>query len=96
LQNERDAVCAQIDAAAAQLELLKRTNVLTDAFPIWHDGEFGTISNFRLGRLPNVRVSSRFVTAGLDKTVMRFKLESGAGKMDRQVRALGLPAVLSG
>ena len=40
----------------AQLELLKRTNVLNDAFPIWHDEEFGTINNFRLGRLPKIAV----------------------------------------
>ncbi|PKI76675.1 hypothetical protein CRG98_002984 [Punica granatum] len=37
-------------------QLLKRTNVLTDAFPIWHDGDFGTINNFRLGRLPKIPV----------------------------------------
>lgn len=84
MQNERDAVCAQIDAAAAQLELLKRTNVLTDAFPIWHDGEFGTINNFRLGRLPNVPVSSRSVTAVFDRFVM-----SEAGKMDRPSESFG-------
>ena len=37
-----------IEVSHAHLELLKRTNVLNDAFPIWHDGEFGTINNFRL------------------------------------------------
>ncbi|KAH0451295.1 hypothetical protein IEQ34_018594 [Dendrobium chrysotoxum] len=51
-QEEGDAVLAKIEVFQAHLELLKRTNVLTDAFPIWHDGEFGTINNFRLGRLP--------------------------------------------
>lgn len=30
--------------------------MLNDAFPIWYDGEFGTINNFRLGRLPKVQV----------------------------------------
>jgi hypothetical protein len=38
------------------LELLKRTNVLNDAFYISHDGVIGTINNFRLGRLSNVEV----------------------------------------
>ncbi|GMH00422.1 hypothetical protein Nepgr_002261 [Nepenthes gracilis] len=55
-QEERDAVLAKIEVSQAHLELLKRTNVLNDAFPIWHDGEFGTINNFRLGRLPKVPV----------------------------------------
>ncbi|PKI76677.1 hypothetical protein CRG98_002986 [Punica granatum] len=39
-----------------QLISHQRTNVLTDAFPIWHDGDFGTINNFRLGRLPKIPV----------------------------------------
>jgi beclin 1 len=55
-QDERDGVLAKIEVAQAQLEMLKRTNVLNDAFHIWHDGDFGTINNFRLGRLPNVPV----------------------------------------
>ncbi|XP_028770289.1 beclin-1-like protein [Neltuma alba] len=55
-QEERDAILARIEVSQAHLELLKRTNVLNDAFPISHDGEFGTINNFRLGRLPKVPV----------------------------------------
>lgn len=47
---------AKTEVSQAHLELLKRTNVLNDAFPIWHDGEFGTINNFRLGRLPKIPV----------------------------------------
>ncbi|CAO2835487.1 unnamed protein product [Amaranthus hypochondriacus] len=55
-QEERDAILAKIEVSQAHLDLLKRTNVLNDAFPIWHDGEFGTINNFRLGRLPKIPV----------------------------------------
>ncbi|KAL2337154.1 hypothetical protein Fmac_011600 [Flemingia macrophylla] len=55
-QEERDAILAKIEVSQAHLELLKRTNVLNDAFPISHDGEFGTINNFRLGRLPKIPV----------------------------------------
>ncbi|XP_043723813.1 beclin-1-like protein [Telopea speciosissima] len=55
-QEERDSILAKIEVSLAHLELLKRTNVLNDAFPIWHDGEFGTINNFRLGRLPKILV----------------------------------------
>ncbi|KAG4989105.1 hypothetical protein JHK85_032088 [Glycine max] len=56
LTEERDAILAKIEVSQAHLELLKRTNVLNDAFPISHDGEFGTINNFRLGRLPKIPV----------------------------------------
>ena len=55
-QEERDAILAKIEVSQAHLDLLKRTNVLNDAFPIGHDGEFGTINNFRLGRLPKIMV----------------------------------------
>lgn len=55
-QEERDAILAKIEVSQAHLELLKRTNVLNDAFFIWHDGEFGTINNFRLGRLSKILV----------------------------------------
>ncbi|XP_031121675.1 beclin-1-like protein [Ipomoea triloba] len=55
-QEERDAILAKTEVSQAHLELLKRTNVLNDAFPIGHDGEFGTINNFRLGRLPKIPV----------------------------------------
>lgn len=55
-QEERDAVLAKIEVSQAHLESLKKTNVLDNAFPITHDGEFGTINNFRLGRLAKVPV----------------------------------------
>lgn len=55
-QEERDAILAKTEVSQAHLELLKCTNVLNDAFPIWYDGEFGTINNFRLGRLPKIQV----------------------------------------
>ncbi|KAF9593463.1 hypothetical protein IFM89_023280 [Coptis chinensis] len=55
-QEERDVILAKITVSQLHLELLKRTNVLNDAFPIYHDGEFGTINNFRLGRLPKILV----------------------------------------
>lgn len=43
-QEERDAILAKIEVSQAHLELLKRTNVLNHAFPISHDGKFGTIN----------------------------------------------------
>ncbi|CAI0410077.1 unnamed protein product [Linum tenue] len=55
-QEERDAILAKTEVSQAHLELLKQTSVLSDAFPIYHDGDFGTINNFRLGRLPKIPV----------------------------------------
>ncbi|TVU35510.1 hypothetical protein EJB05_17406, partial [Eragrostis curvula] len=55
-QEERDAVCAKIEVSQVNSDLLKRINVLDDVFHISHDGEIGTINNFHLGRLPNVKV----------------------------------------
>lgn len=60
-QEERDAILAKIEVSQAHLELLKKTNVLNDAFPICDDGEFGTICNFRLGRLPKISVRILFL-----------------------------------
>lgn len=36
-----------------QLDKLKKTNAFNATFHIWHQGHFGTINNFRLGRLPS-------------------------------------------
>ncbi|KAF6248569.1 autophagy protein Apg6-domain-containing protein [Scenedesmus sp. NREL 46B-D3] len=48
--NERDGLLQRVDRAGQQLLLLKSINVLNDTFRLWHDGPFGTISGFRLGR----------------------------------------------
>jgi len=52
-EEERAATTNAIRYATAELARLKRTNVLNDMFHIALDGEFGTISQFRLGRLPD-------------------------------------------
>ena len=57
VQEERDAAVARTEVARVQLAALQETNVLNDAFHIWHDNEFGTINGFRLGRLPRIHVS---------------------------------------
>ncbi|RUS21347.1 autophagy protein Apg6-domain-containing protein [Endogone sp. FLAS-F59071] len=51
--NERDSVNLKYDHDARQLERLQKTNVYKDTFCISHEGHFGTINGFRLGRLPN-------------------------------------------
>lgn len=64
---------AKIEVSQAHLELLKRTNVLNDAFPIGHDGDFGTINNFRLGRLPRVPVCEviKYVSFWVEKSTLQ-------------------------
>ncbi|XP_022907353.1 beclin-1-like protein [Onthophagus taurus] len=46
----------QLQYTQTQLEKLTNTNVFNATFHIWHSGHFGTINNFRLGRLPSVPV----------------------------------------
>jgi beclin 1 len=60
----------RIHVASAQLELLKRSNVYNDAFHIWHQGPFGTISGFRLGRTPEIPVGWEEVNAAWGQAVL--------------------------
>ena len=53
---ERDVVLASSERLARHDSDLRKTNVYNDGFYIWHDGLFGTINGFRLGRLPAQQV----------------------------------------
>ena len=44
--------------------------MLNSAFHIWHNGHFGTINGFRLGRLPSVSVEWNEINAGLGQAVL--------------------------
>ncbi|GIL49364.1 hypothetical protein Vafri_5664 [Volvox africanus] len=68
--DERGALLAKIDRAGQRLQLLKNTSVLYDAFKIWHDGPFGTISGFRLGRTPEVPVEWDEINAAWGQAVL--------------------------
>eukprot|EP01012_Entosiphon_sulcatum_P056971 TRINITY_DN8067_c0_g1_i1.p2 TRINITY_DN8067_c0_g1~~TRINITY_DN8067_c0_g1_i1.p2 ORF type:complete len:411 (+),score=97.05 TRINITY_DN8067_c0_g1_i1:3661-4893(+) len=62
--NERKASLEQrLQAEREELEKLTRTNILNEAFPIWFDGNFGTINNFRLGKLQSVPVEWNEINA---------------------------------
>jgi len=52
-EEERAVTQSAIQYATSELHRLKRTNVLNDMFFIKDEGQFGTISRFRLGRLPD-------------------------------------------
>ncbi|RHZ58171.1 hypothetical protein Glove_375g99 [Diversispora epigaea] len=69
-QNERDSVNLKYDHDAKQLEKLQKTNVYNDTFCIGHDGHFGTINGFRLGRLPNQMVDWSEINAAWGQTLL--------------------------
>ncbi|KAI9207922.1 autophagy protein Apg6-domain-containing protein [Polychytrium aggregatum] len=56
--------------AKKQFEVLKKTNVYNDTFRIWHDGPFGTINGFRLGRLPNQPIDWSEINAGMGHMIL--------------------------
>ena len=56
--DDRDALLGRIGVAGEQREALRRTNVFNDAFHVWHDGPFGTISGLRLGRTAGARAAA--------------------------------------
>ena len=68
--HSRPAACAvfvtlaECCHAPLQLEVLRRTHVFNEAFHIWHDGAFGTISGFRLGRTAATPVEWEEINAG--------------------------------
>ncbi|KAJ3080288.1 autophagy protein 6, partial [Quaeritorhiza haematococci] len=63
-ENEKDSIKLKYEYATKQLEALK-TNVYNDTFRIWHDGPFGTINGFRLGRLQNQPVDWTEINAAM-------------------------------
>ena len=69
-RDEEASVKAQAELSAKQLERLKRTNVFNDAFHIWHNGHFGTINGFRLGRLRAFPVEWAEIDAAWGQTVL--------------------------
>lgn len=79
-QDEQQSVENQMRYAQAQLDKLKKTNVFNSTFHIWHKGHFGTINNFRLGRLPSVPVEWSEINAAWGQTVLL--LHSLARKMN--------------
>lgn len=67
---EHFAVRQQIKAATEQLERLKRMNVYDDAFHISHDGHFGTINGFRLGRLKSQEIDWTEINAAFGQVTL--------------------------
>ena len=63
----------QMEHSAAHLKRLQQTNVYHDVFRIWHDGAFGTIGGFRLGRTAETPVEWDEINAAWGQTVLLLK-----------------------
>ncbi|KAI8369425.1 autophagy protein Apg6-domain-containing protein [Radiomyces spectabilis] len=69
-QNERDSINLKYDQDVKQYEWLQKTVVYNDAFCISHDGPFGTINGFRLGRLSSQPVEWSEINAAWGQTLL--------------------------
>lgn len=78
---ERDALLNKIDSSAQRLQLVKSTNVYNDVFKIWHNGPFGTISGFRLGRTPDIPVDWEEINAAWGQAVLLLHTMAQACKL---------------
>ena len=66
----KESLETKLDRLESQEEYLRNTNVYNDSFYIWHDGNFGTINKFRLGRLPNQVVEWSEINAAWGQVVL--------------------------
>jgi len=82
LKEERDALETKLERASTQLDLLRRTNVYNDAFHIWHDGSFGTINGFRLGRTSAVPVEWDEINAAWGMATLLLQSLANAMKIE--------------
>lgn len=71
--DERDVLLNKMEHSAAHLKRLQQTNVYHDVFRIWHDGPFGTIGGFRLGRTTEAPVEWDEINAAWGQTVLLLK-----------------------
>jgi beclin 1 len=88
LKEERDALETKLERASTQLDLLRRTNVYNDAFHIWHDGPFGTINGFRLGRTSMVPVEWDEINAAWGMATLLLQSLANAMKIEFRSHAL--------
>jgi len=80
LEEEQISAKQYLQHCQDQLKKLQRTNVFNATFHIWHQGPFGTINGFRLGRLPGVHIEWSEINAAWGQVVLL--LSSLTKKMD--------------
>lgn len=71
----------QMENSAAHLKRLQQTNVYHDVFRIWHEGPFGTIGGFRLGRTNEAPVEWDEINAAWGQTVLLLKTMAQVRKL---------------
>ncbi|KAJ8925920.1 hypothetical protein NQ315_009772 [Exocentrus adspersus] len=69
-EEEGRSLECQLNYTNMHLDKLQRTNVFNATFHIWHKGHFGTINNFRLGRLPSAPVDWAEINAAWGQTAL--------------------------
>lgn len=70
MEDSERSINNQMKYAQAHLNKVANTNVFNATFHIWHSGHFGTINNFRLGRLPKEPVEWTEINAAWGQTVL--------------------------
>jgi len=70
LEDDQRSVDNNLKYTQTQVDKLKKTNVFNSTFHIWHNGHFGTINGFRLGRLPAIPVEWAEINAAWGQTVL--------------------------
>jgi beclin len=71
---EKRSLKVRLRNAQEQLQRLQRVNVLDMVFFIWMDGEYGTISGLRLGRLKTDFVDWHEINAALGQCAFLLKV----------------------
>ncbi|KAI9592719.1 autophagy protein Apg6-domain-containing protein [Syncephalis fuscata] len=84
LDAERDSLELALQQASDWMERLQKTNVFNDAFHISHDGPFGTINGFRLGRLSSQPIEWTEINAAWGLTVLL--LQTICNKLNFQLK----------
>lgn len=77
-QDDYKSLDCKLRYAQGQIERLKKLNVFTATFHIWHTGHFATINGFRLGRLPSVPVDWNEINAAWGHTAFLLSCLSKA------------------
>ena len=62
---EQESLDHSLKIIKSHLNRIQKLNVLNACFHIWYQGNFGTINNFRLGYLPQIKIEWDEVNAGL-------------------------------
>lgn len=89
---DRDCALAVSKRLASQYDMLSSTNVYNDSFYIWHDGNFGTINGFRLGRLPEQQIEWPEINAAWGQVVLLLHTmvkQKGFEFQNRQLQPMG-------